>query len=102
MPTYDFRCSTCDREEVIYCSYQDRDAVRGCPACGDEAMKRTWKQMPGLTRASYVDGHRREAVSAYRATRQIERAMERGDLDVKKGAQEIFDVRTKGTGGSSS
>jgi putative FmdB family regulatory protein len=102
MPTYDFECSRCGEEDVVRIPYEDRDLARQCPTClGEEmTMIRTWKKMPGTTRASFVDGHRREAVTAHRATRAIETAMESGELNVKTGAQEIFNVRTKGTGGS--
>jgi putative FmdB family regulatory protein len=101
VPNYDLVCTKCENEEIVFCAFHDRDVPRNCPVCeGQETLQRTWKKMPGTTRASFVDGHRREAVTAHRATRAIETAMESGELDVKTGAQEIFNVRTKGTGGS--
>ncbi len=58
MVTYDFACENCKSEFYLSVNYSDRDLKRECPDCGQTAAVRVWRQFPGLTKASYIDGRK--------------------------------------------
>ena len=54
---YDMLCEMCDEEWIRSCKYEERDDGKGkCPECGALKSKRVFRQFPGVTNASYVDG----------------------------------------------
>lgn len=70
MPNYDYKCTKCELEVILSVSYEDRDASQEC-LCG-EPMYRTWRKMPGVTRASYVDGQRRKQFQDLKEANRVE------------------------------
>jgi putative FmdB family regulatory protein len=60
MPNYEYRCQECQTETIEFIRYELRDELLDCEACGELAvMKRYFGTMPGTTKASYIDGHKR-------------------------------------------
>jgi hypothetical protein len=57
-PNYNFQCTECDLVTTEFYKYEDRPERMQCPACSTETAEYRIA-MPGITRASYVDGTRR-------------------------------------------
>lgn len=55
MPNYDYICNNCGLAEVQFVAYEDRDKPRYCSICNKLSMVKVWMNMPGTTRASYID-----------------------------------------------
>ena len=61
MPMYDYKCCACEITWTELRPYDERDNIEeACLMCGEtKDIKRVYLKMPGITKASYVDGQRR-------------------------------------------
>lgn len=70
---YDYKCQECGGESVHNVSYSKRDLPHPCFKCGGLSV-RFYKKMPGLTKASFVDGTKRKGWADLKATAKLEEA----------------------------
>lgn len=60
MPHYDYECQECGNLTIEAVRYELRDEPLDCEGCGEEqCMKRVYRNMPSVPKASYIDGHKR-------------------------------------------
>lgn len=82
MPSYDYKCKSCEYTFVDIVSYDDRDNIQECPDCGAVNAFRFYGKMPGVTRASYVDGTKRKGFDTLKEVNKLE--IEKADLPPEK------------------
>ena len=58
--SYDYHCSTCERDFIGLIEEDDRDNAQLCPRCGYDYTKRVYRTFNASTRnsATFVDGQR--------------------------------------------
>ncbi len=74
MPNYDYKCIECGLIEEHVVKYENRDLPIGCSECDDLSMQRFYGKMPGLTKASFIDGLKRPGWEDLKATTKLEQA----------------------------
>ena len=58
MPVYDGACMGCGAESSLFIDSSEVDNTFICEECGEEKVRRVWRRMPGLTKASYIDSNK--------------------------------------------
>jgi len=76
MPNYDYRCVDCENISIHNVKYSERDLPQQCTNCGGPS-NRFYGKMPGLTKASFVDGTKRDGWADLKATARLEEARAR-------------------------
>jgi len=85
MPLHDFECKECGHEEELFIDHSEIENLHICNNCGKIALKRVFRKMPGLTKASYIDSKktaRAASVDKLRTAVKLEAEMQ--DLPVNK------------------
>jgi predicted nucleic acid-binding Zn ribbon protein len=75
---YDGECGACGKLDTIYISSSQVNDLHECGECGKVEVKRVWRRMPGVTRASYIDSNK---TSRGKVMREMKEA---AHLEVKK------------------
>ena len=69
----DIRCEDCDLVTDILIDRDEQNGTWGCPECSGPMTKTL--SAPNITRASYVDGHKRKGFQEMKEAARIERQM---------------------------
>jgi hypothetical protein len=87
-PNYNFQCTECDLVTTEFYKYEARPEEVECAVCGTRTAK--YKiAMPGITRASYVDGTNRFQDAKEAAKLNKEMASSRSSTTKQEMAKEI-------------
>jgi putative FmdB family regulatory protein len=70
MPIYDGECQECKAEQELFIPSAEVDLLHPCESCGKVGVKRVWKNMPGTTRASFIDSSKTARASEFKDLRQ--------------------------------
>lgn len=72
MPSYDYKCTTCEQKFIEVVKYDQREDKQLCPDCGTSTGVYCISA-PNITRASYVDGTKRKGFSEMKEAAKLNR-----------------------------